>query len=191
MNQSVWAVLEERTDIPLVILAARWTLYAEGSRYRQEVGPPVSLEWSGNADARPDRISNASLVEAGLMSTVVELLASGREVVILGQIPAVGWDIPSVLARSEMLGWSAPASLTAADFEARAGTTEEILARVAATHSGVRYLRLSDIFCTNGECSVRDDEGLPLYVDDDHISRGTAERLLPERLSEIWTKEGR
>jgi hypothetical protein len=38
---------------------------------------------------------------------------------------------------------------------------------------------------------VKDEEGLPLYMDDDHISRGTAERLLPERLFEIWMNEGR
>lgn len=192
MNQSVWAFLEERTDIPLVVLSARWALSVEGSQYRQEAGSPVILEWSGNADARPDRVDNASLVEAGLMATVVELLDSGRKVVILGQIPEVGWNVPNVLARGEMLGWlSKPPKLTQADFEARAATTEKILSRVAATNSAVRYLRLSDIFCANGTCSVVDEAGLPLYVDDDHISRGTAERFFLERLSEIWMNEGR
>lgn len=192
MSHSVWAFLEERTDISLVILSARWVLSVEGSRYRQEAGSPVILEWSGHADARPDKIDNASLVEAGLIATVLELVASGREVVILGQVPEVGWDVPNVLARGEMLGWLyGPPKLTEADLEARAATTEEILARVAATNSAVRYLRLSDIFCADGTCSVVDEGGLPLYADDDHISRGTAERLLPERLSEIWVNEGR
>lgn len=190
MNQSVWAFLEERDDIPLVVIATRWALSVEGSRYRQESGAPVSLEWSGDAGAGPGGGDNASLVEAGLMATVAELLASGREVVILGQIPEVGWHVPNVLARGEMLGWrSGPPTLTEAEFEARGATTEEILSRVAAMHDGVRYLRLSDLFCADGKCSVIDEGGLPLYVDDDHISRGTAERLLPERLSEIWINE--
>ena len=126
------------------------------------------------------------------MATVVELLASGREVVILGQIPEVGWNVPNVLVRGEMLGWlSGSPKLTEADFEARVATTEEILSRVAATNSAVRYLRLSDMFCADGRCSVVDEAGLPLYVDDDHISRGTAERFFLERLSEIWMNEGR
>lgn len=192
ITHSVRTFLEERTDIPLVVLAARWALSVEGSRYRKEAGAPVSLEWSGDMDAQPDKLDNASLVEAGLMAAVKELLASGREVIILGQIPEVGFHVPNALAREKMPGWfSEVPKLTKADFETRATTTEEILLRVAATHSGVRYLRLSDLFCVDGNCSLKDEEGLPLYVDDDHISRGTAERLLPERLSEIWMNEGR
>jgi peptidoglycan/LPS O-acetylase OafA/YrhL len=189
MNQSVRDFLEERTDISLVILSARWALSIEGTRYRQEAGRPRSLEWSGDEDARPERADNASLVEAGLMSTVEELLASGREVVILGQIPEVGWDVPTVLARGEMLGWSLPPSLTEADFWERAGRTEEILLRVASTHNDVRYLRISDVLCTSGECSIVGEDGLPLYVDDNHISTQAAVSLLSDRLTEIWINE--
>lgn len=192
ITHSVGTFLEERTDIPLVVLAARWAISVEGSRYRKEAGPPVSLEWSGDMDAQPDKLDNASLVEAGLMAAVKELLASGRKVIILGQIPEAGFHVPNVLAREKMLGWLLEVpKLTKADFETRSTTTEEILLRVAATHSGVRYLHLSDLFCVDGNCSVKDEEGLPLYMDDDHISRGTAERLLPERLFEIWMNEGR
>lgn len=187
MNQSVWAFLEERTDIAVVVLAARWTISVEGSRYRQETGNPVNLIWVGDADTRPDRIDNASLIEAGLMATVEDILTSGREVVIVGPTPEVGWDVHTALVRGNMISWSPePPALTEADFEARAGRTEGILARVAANHSAVRYIRLSDLFCADGQCFITNEDGLPLYVDDDHISRETAERVLPQRLSEIW-----
>jgi hypothetical protein len=79
--------------------------------------------------------------------------------------------------------------LTEANFVERAARTEDILMRIAANYDGVRYLRLSDLFCNGGMCSVTDQRGLPLYRDDDHISRQAAGTLLPERLSEIWTIE--
>ena len=187
LKNSVMAFLEDRADIQLVVLAARWSFVVEGSRYRRESGSPFRLEWSGDKRARPDGDDNASLFEAGLRSTVLEILASGREVVILGPIPEVGWSVPNVLARYEMgIRFFEPPRLTAADFRRRAGATEEILLRVATANSGVRYLPLSDVFCADGECSIRDEDGLPLYVDDDHISRSAAEQWLSERFSEIW-----
>lgn len=190
MNQSVWAFLEERTDFPVVILAARWTLSVEGSRYRQESGSPVILEWSGDPDAQESSGDNASLMESGLMATVEDIMATGRDVVILGPIPEVGWHVPNVLVRGQMRSWlSDLPTLTQADFEARAATTEEMLSRIAETHERARYLRLGDLFCVDGTCSTAGQDGLPLYRDDDHISRETAKRLLPERLSEIWVNE--
>lgn len=189
MNQSVWAFLKARNDLPVVVLAARWTLSVEGTRYRQEAGSPVSLEWFGNPDAEPSSGDNAALMENGLMVTVEEIIATGREVVILGPIPEVGLDVPNLMARREMLRWTAqPPELTEADFVERAEKTEEILMRVAANFDGARYLRLSDLFCADGTCSLTDQNGLPLYIDDDHISRQAAGDLLPKRLSKIWDK---
>ena len=98
MNRSVWAFLDGRTDISLVVLAARWALSVEGSRYRQEAGSPVKLKWIDAEGVPSAMVDNASLFEVGLTSTVVELMASGREVVILGQIPEVGWNVPSVFS---------------------------------------------------------------------------------------------
>ncbi len=77
--------------------------------------------------------------------------------------------------------------MTTDDFKARAGRTDDILVRVAAMHESVRYLELGDVFCSQYACAIQDENGLPLYVDDDHISRTTAETLLPAKLSEIWT----
>jgi peptidoglycan/LPS O-acetylase OafA/YrhL len=192
VNQAVSALLAERPDMQLVILSARWALSVEGSPYRHEEGSTITLEWSGHTDARPDGTGNASLVEAGLTATIEEILASGREVVILGPTPEIGWDVPNALVRKTMLDWLPELpTLTSAEFEERSGTTDEILSRVAAQHDGVRYVRLSDLFCTDAVCRIVGAGGLPLYVDDDHISQTTAKTLLPDRLSEIWTNGDR
>lgn len=192
-NEAIWSFLKERSDIKTVVLAARWTLYVEEAFYRDETDPPFILEWLGAADVMPIDADAALILEVGLKATIEEFLSTGRKVVILGQIPEVGWDLPVVLARREMLGWfpyPLP-MLTEADFEARAAKAEAILTRVAATSDDVRYLRISDLFCATGDCTLIDAEGLPLYVDEDHISLATAKELLPDRLVEIWLSADR
>jgi peptidoglycan/LPS O-acetylase OafA/YrhL len=185
-NDAVWAFLESRSDIPLVILAARWTLSVEGTRYLGEAGPSVMLEWAGDAAARPERSDNPALVEAGLMATIKAIRETGRAVVIIGPMPEVGWNVPLVSSRNLLFGWPVPADIPRTAYDSRAGRTETILGRIAAAVEGVRYLPLSDIVCGSRACLIHDEEGLPLYVDDDHISRSAAERVLAGPLSEIW-----
>lgn len=190
MNQSVWTFLQERSDAPLVVLAARWPLSVQGSRYRQEAGSPVVLDWSGPPEKRPSNGENTSIFEAGLTATVEDILSTGRRVVVIGSIPEVGWNVPRLLARKEMIGaMLEPPSLTEADFDRRAGSTERILSKLAERYEDVEYLRLSDLFCADGVCSIASEDGLPLYRDDDHISRSTAETLLQPRFSDIWAGE--
>lgn len=122
------------------------------------------------------------------MSAAVEdILSTGRRVVIIGPVPEVGWNVPRLLARNEMLGgmFELP-ELTETDFDLRAGSTERILSQIAAGYDAVEYLRLSDLFCADGVCSLVNQDNIPIYRDDDHISRETAQSLLFERLSEIW-----
>ncbi len=190
MVQSVWTFLQNRTDAPTVILAARWPLSVEGSRYRQEAGSPVLLEWSGSPDAQPPSRQNAAIFQAGLTATVEDILATGRRVVIVGSVPEVGWNVPLNLARAEMLGsMITPPKLTTSDYTTRAGRAEQVLSDIADRYERVVYLPLSDLFCNDELCSVTNLEGLPMYQDDDHISSQTAQTLLPARLSEIWVNE--
>jgi peptidoglycan/LPS O-acetylase OafA/YrhL len=188
-NDSVWAWLEGRSDVGLVILAARWTLSVEGTRYRGEAGKDVRLGWRGTSAAHPGNSENASLVEAGLNTTVAKIRETGRRVVLLGPVPEIGRNVPTASARKSLLPWLPAASVTRQDFEARAGRTEQLLRRVADTHNDVEYLRLSDLFCGKTRCRTTNGTGQPLYIDDDHISRIAATELLPRRLDDIWSSD--
>ena len=188
-NESTWTWLDGRTDIPLVILGARWTLSVEGTRYRGETGINVRLEWTGSPEMHPNHSYNAALVEAGLNETVSKILATGRSVVLLGPVPEVGRNVPYAFARKSLLGWTSDPLLTRLEYEARAGRTERILMRIAESNDGVRYVPLSDLFCDAQRCHTKDADGWPLYVDDDHISQTAALNLLPPRLLEIFKVE--
>lgn len=192
LNAAAWDLLRERDDMSVVILAARWPLSVEGTRYRQEAGQPVALTWAGGAAGRPAQDGNAPLVEAALTATVRDILDTGRRVVLVGSVPEVGWDVPRASARAEMLGARrAGPGLSAADVRARAGQTNRILSEIAGAHEGVRYLPLDDLFCDGTRCAVTGADGVPLYRDDNHISRRTAQEMLPARLLDVLRQDSR
>ncbi len=185
-KETIWSWLNGRTDIPVVILAARWPLYVEGTRYRGESGGRLILEWTGGFDVSPAGPTNADFVETGLSVTVDKILASGRKVILLGSVPEIGYRVPAVLARYELLGWKPPESVTLHDFEERAGRSDRILRKVALERPNVHFIPLSELFCDENLCRTLSLDGKPLYVDADHISQTAALRLLSPRLEEIW-----
>ncbi len=182
----VWSWLEGRQDVGLVVLGARWILYVEGTRPQGEAGTDVRLEWTGDQTRYSDGVDNATLVERTLRETVIAIVATGRDVVLLGPVPENGRNVPSFHARQALLGWIPAAAVTRDEYEARAGRTERVLMRLAETVEGVRYVPLSDLFCDAELCSTITEDGLPLYVDSNHISQTAALSLLPPRLVNIW-----
>ena len=186
LNENVWELLHSRTDMQMIILAGRWPLSVEGTRHPVEGSGRVELEWVGAAEMRPDGIGNAALFEGGLRETVLAIRATGREVRLLGAVPEIPWDVPAVSARGSFLGWSTPDAIRASVHTERAGRAERILREIADDDEGVQFIPLDDLFCDSLFCRVTGDDGLPLYVDDDHVSRRTAEALLAPRFSEIW-----
>ncbi|MFM7347933.1 MAG: SGNH hydrolase domain-containing protein [Erythrobacter sp.] len=184
---SVWSWLAKHREVELVILAARWPRLVEGTPYRGESGTGIVFEWVGDPARRPAGTDNAALIEAGLAETVDRLVAEGRRVVLIGPVPEVGRHVPLDTARRRLMGLPLAADVTQAEFAARAGRSEAILRRVAARSPQVRYLPLSDLFCATGRCRTLGPDGLPLYVDDDHLRATTARTLLRPRLDTIWT----
>lgn len=185
-NEDVFAWLKGQPDIPLVILGARWPLSVEGTRYRGESGQGVTLKWIGGAGTHPGASDNTTLVEAGLKRTVSRILATGRNVLLLGPIPEIGRDVPTSHARQALLGWTTVPSIATAEYKARAGRTERILMQLALASEGVRYLALSSTFCGPQHCRTISNSGFPLYLDDDHINQTTARDMLSPLFVSIW-----
>jgi peptidoglycan/LPS O-acetylase OafA/YrhL len=176
--------LAARDDLPVVILAARWTRSVEGTRYRAEAGLPVRLAWRGPPEAAPAEAGNAALLEAGLVAELDALRAQGRTTILLGPLPEAGFDVPTQLARDALWGREGRIHLTRAAFDARAGRTMALLARIAEGRSDMAYHPLSQGLCDAAACAVADAAGLPNYRDDDHITNAAADRLLTGYLAE-------
>lgn len=190
LSENVFSWLESRSDVSTVILGARWTIYVEKKRFRGQPGTDVELHWMGDSNRFPNGFDNATLVETSLRQTVTKIVETGRRVVLLGPIPEAGWNVPAAEARKALFGWAPSALVTRADYESRAGRTENILRGIADATYGVRYLPLVDLFCDVQVCRTKSADGLPLYRDNNHINQTTAQNLLPPILSEIWRPQG-
>ena len=189
-DAGVWSWLDAHPDVPLVIIAVRWTLFVEGTWTASETGPPIGWRWTGPPARRPRSDSNAALVAAALEATVDRLVASGRQVVLLGPVPEPGFNVPRDTARRRLIGLDPRPPLKRSAFDARARHTEDLLRHVAARSASVRFVPLSDLFCDRETCRRFAADGTPLFIDDDHLTRSAARDLLGERLKAIWTAGG-
>ena len=175
-NAQVLAFLEERDDISLVILAARWPLLVEGSRWGGETGEPARLALvPGQDPAGLASMGNADAFELGLGNTIDRIRATGREVLIMGGIPEIGWNVPERWANHYRFDQPAPPAIPVAVVEERQADANAILARLAG-REGVSVLPIVPALCSEG-CPTRSD-GRLLYHDDDHLTRFGAEEVL-------------
>ena len=93
-----------------VVLAGRWALLAEGTRYGRESGETVYL--SDSSTSARSLAENHRVFARALRGSVEALVAQGKRVWIVAAVPEVGWNVPSVLARSQRFGRVPPAAPT-------------------------------------------------------------------------------
>ena len=186
-NSDVIEFLESREDIATVILVARWALVVEGHRSSGEGGPEAVLglaqtspphEPAGSdvVQVAPD---NAELAEYGLATTVERIRATGRKVLIVEGVPEISFSVPMAVVNAEFIGAELQAAPDRTDVERRNRRANEIIAAVAGQYGAQRAGLLTEL--CNPRCRIQMD-GIPLYRDDDHLSRFGAQALVPPLL---------
>ena len=167
-NRATLAYVEQHPQLRTVVLAARWAIFAEGTRYKAEEGVPVRLrdaEGPGDRDA-----DNATLFEAGLRRTVQRLVAAGRTVVLLEGIPEVGYDVSSAFAIAARTGRNVE-NIVAPTYDEYVARNRKVRAVFDSLKGleGVQIVATADRLCSAATCRVV-ESGHPLYSDDDHLS---------------------
>jgi peptidoglycan/LPS O-acetylase OafA/YrhL len=173
-SERVLAAVNGDPKLADIVLIARWAYYFDGDGYGHEQAPaawPVSLGDGDGSEARAAALARA------LDRTVARLVSAKKRVWIVGPVPEVGWDVPSVLARASLHGWKIDIDPRATEFFARQRSVLEALERLAAL-PGVHVLYPHPRLCGETTCEVERD-GTALYSDDDHVSRAGAEWLAP------------
>ncbi|MBL8982379.1 MAG: acyltransferase [Gemmatimonadetes bacterium] len=163
--------------------------YQEATMRRLEAEPPQAVILS-NADfylkpqaGRTPGIPESTWVE-GLRRTYTRLARLGIPVVAFRALPWVPFDVPSCLSRREARLLLATECVFSPDraFMARGRSTQDEAARGLP----VRFVDLNDAVCGDtGSCATTRD-GIILYTDDNHITRGLSRTLAPtlgERVS--------
>jgi peptidoglycan/LPS O-acetylase OafA/YrhL len=165
-NEAVAKLLERYPDVRTVVLAGGWALYAEGSRFRETTGAPVLISRNGVDD-------NARAFYAGMEQTLRFLAERNLNVAFVTQAPEIGWDVPSVLARSQAYDRQPPAPPSFDDYRARQKKVTDIMTEISQRHS-MRVVDIARILCPGKTClTVRD--GQWLYIDSSHLSTRGAE----------------
>jgi hypothetical protein len=174
-GRAMIAWLKLHPEVRTVVLIARWPFWRSGTYYAGEPGPPHPL-----SALTPDRagLDHAALFDAAVADTLNALKATGKRVVVLGDVPEIGWDVPTRLFAAYRFGTTAPAPPTAAQARARQAGAERVFHAL-----GADYVPLLPYFCRR-DCRVT-VAGAPLYVDDDHLSATGARAVVAPMLSRI------
>jgi len=173
-NERVFAAIAADPRLTDVVLIARWAYYFDGHGYGNE---RIQAAWPSSLSAGDGPEHRPAAIDTALDRTVARLVREGRRVWVVGPIPEVGWDVPSVLARAAMHGWTIDIDPRPTDFHARQRMVFPALDRLAA-QPGVGVLYPHERLCSESTCTVVEN-GVALYSDPDHVSRAGAERVSP------------
>lgn len=167
-NELRFQYVLSRPSIRVVILAARWGLWAEGSRFKHESGPHVSLLYP----ALPaDGADNHAAFAAGLEQTIRALTAAGKQVWLVGPVPEVGYDVPRALY-FKYLGAPIDVRPTYGEYLARQNYVLRQFRDMARKYPA-RLAWPHERLCDDGFCRVENGE-TPLYLDHSHLNMSGA-----------------
>jgi peptidoglycan/LPS O-acetylase OafA/YrhL len=183
-------LLQEIADNPalkVIILAARWPIYADPKVVYDPDSPPISLQ-----DAR--RTSTAAYPLGQALGRTLDAIAATHtraRILIVGPVPELTFNPPDCLAQALVLGRGeqacrgAPAALPLV----RARGAEAEIRKALGLHPGVMAVFPSERLCTASSCLTARGPTL-LYFDDDHLSAAGARMLLPGWLDEAFSGPG-
>lgn len=166
-NQSVFDYIVNHPELETIILSARWAINAKGDRYKEESGTKVVL--IDTDSGVPVGSDNAAIFDIALKRTVAKLLELKRRVVIVSQVPEVGYNVPSAyfVTKRTNRDLNAVVAPTVVEYERR---NESVMKTF--DDLGERNVTILDpwkVLCGREFCSVKSDFNL-LYRDTNHLS---------------------
>ena len=166
-NRTILSYVAQHEELETIVLAARWALSTSGVRYKNENGNSVELE---DLESNATTGNNVALFEIGLRRTVDALEALGRRVVLVRQIPEIGYDVPAANYSAKFSGRDVNEIIapTIDEYEQRSADSNRVINAIRDEKS-VLVVDPSSVLCGTEFCSVVTD-GTPLYRDDNHLS---------------------
>ena len=175
-NQLVLEYIAENPSIRTVFLHARWPFYSNGTHYKLEGGENVILVDMESTSGKT--LTNADILEIGLLRTVDALYAIDREVIIVGSIPEIGYDVISSYWMAVRTGRDIN-ELIAPTLEEYRGRNADIIVtfeKIRELNPSMLVIDPSVILCDQQICPVV-HEDLPIYLDNNHLSTFGAHKI--------------
>jgi peptidoglycan/LPS O-acetylase OafA/YrhL len=178
-NASVLREIAAASELKLIVLFARWSLYASALPEYDLNSPRVRMEDAKGAAGRVLPLDRA------LDRTLEAIAATGTKarVLVIGPTPELPFIPPRCIARKRMANlderpcWSADSNLPLA----RSAMAEDDLDRALARHPETASFRPTRWLCHDGRCNAA-HAGKLVYSDDDHLSASGARLLVPSWL---------
>ncbi len=168
-REVIMKYIVEHPELKVVILAGRWTLWAEGSSYSY-TDEIINFDIQDIQSKSEQKESSPVLFERGLERTVKALLELDRKVVIISQVPEIGYDVPlaDFIARRTGRDTNKIIALPLEKFYERNNRELSILDKISNTYK-VEIVDPWKILCNDTACLPIKDEQV-LYEDDHHLS---------------------
>ncbi|HMF06252.1 MAG TPA: acyltransferase family protein [Methylocella sp.] len=150
-----------------VVLSSRWNAY-----FRPKEGWMCFETSGGCRDVRNPAayypLFDAAL--ADLRSRLRDLKDGGAEIVILWASPGGEWNVPSELTKRKFLGLDTKdvEFVDRLEFEKNAAPIKSRLADLASA-IGAKFIDPFEFLCDSRRCPTVDPDGVPYYIDDQHI----------------------
>lgn len=170
----VMKVFGQENNLEKVFLVARWTRYVEGKRMPKEGLRPSILFRPGQSEPISLK-ANAEKTHEALLSVVQTISPFGADIILVGPLPEIPWDVAQAVKANILFGSSWPASATLETVSARQRATVEILNDVAK-NTEAKFWPLAEAFCTPS-CPTHDSSHV-FYKDHDHLTPDGARIVL-------------
>lgn len=166
-NARALAYLAAHPEIRLVLLVARWGLYATALPGTPGDGEPLLIR--DELTQAPSVAENMAVFRRGWEATRRELAALGVAVAFVEQVPEALANVPATAARSALAG-GGPELRTATPAHR---VRRDLVAGLLATAPPEYLLQPWQALCDERQCNVLRD-GQSLYRDSNHLTRRAA-----------------
>lgn len=166
-NNSVRDLIREK-HIPLVFMLAYWPKYVHQSEL------PNQGDYF-DASIPPSVADYSTPVATALDNTLAQLKQEGVKVVLVMDVPEMGHFVPEALAKAKLAGTSTDIAPPWPYIAERQALARSMLKKYAAKYDAAIVDPLA-AFCDNDHC-LASRNGVPLYMDADHITASAAKSL--------------
>lgn len=176
LRKELFEGLDELHPGTPVILINRVTSYAMGDDFvNPATTPQAPMVYFSRKAAKPDAEFLAEFRQHYLDSTC--RLARKRELYVLMPVPDMPVEVPKAMGKAMLRGLPAEVSITRSQYHARHDFVRGLMEE-ASERCDVKLLDPLPYFCDERVCHGQRD-GIPLYVDDDHLSEHGNRLLVP------------
>ena len=166
--------LRQKHEIEDVILAARWSLYATGKRYRVGNGKDIIMK-----DDSGDNYSifeNRNIFEKNFQKTMSLMQEMNKRVSIVTQVPEMKWGARQY-ARAQLTGKEFDFRETVVKHQERQNLVTHVFTKYQKKY-GYDIIQPDQLMCPDEYC-IFEQNGRPIYSDNNHIMMFFSKQLSP------------